>query len=147
MINKPYFLGPAQTPINPEHEPEDIPATETVPENLRAIIAAGNWQGMSSAPTNKPIMAVAHAGSDPYFLGEGKLTLYGAHVEGLGAVDDGVHIVEWGGGFDDRTYEEPNAGCLSDWWFVAGSDFELVANPIAWLPIPGVDYSEEKDTP
>lgn len=92
------------------------------------------WKPMWSAPKDQPILALCkHVEEEPI---NGKLSLYAAHAEGLSHVEDGVHVIEWGGGWGDRSYEEPNAGFLPDWWFLSGSDFEVAANPIAWLHIP-----------
>lgn len=99
------------------------------------------WCSMSSAPRDgTPILALCVHEADPYYLeakaGElGRLTLYGAHTEGLAHVANGPHVVVWGGGFDDSTPENPGAS-LPDWWFQYGSEFELTANPVAWCPLP-----------
>lgn len=100
--------------------------------------ALQGWQPMESAPRDgKTILAWCVHAADPGFEeGGDKLTVYSAHVEGLGKhVDDGPHVLEFGGGFDDRTYEEPDAGWLPDWWFLHGSDFEDPAYPVCWMPI------------
>lgn len=94
------------------------------------------WRTIETAPKDKPILAWCNHEADPYHLDDGTLTLYGAHAEGLSHAPTGYHIVEWGGGFDDSTWEHPNQGSLPDWWFVAGSEFEQAANPTHWMPIP-----------
>lgn len=66
---------------------------------------------------------------------KGRLCLYHAHGEGLSYANVGLSVVEWGGAFDDSTYEYTGAS-LPDWWFVSGSDFEIVANPTHWMPLP-----------
>lgn len=109
-------------------------------EDAQLICDALNrgWQPMASAPRDgKTILAWCLHAADPGFeKGGDKLTVYRAHVEGLGRhVEDGPHVLEFGGGFDDRTYEEPDAGWLPDWWFVHGSDFECPAFPVCWQPI------------
>lgn len=63
-------------------------------------------------------------------------SLYEAHGDGLGYATTGFHIVEWGGGFDDSTHENPDGAYLPDWWFVAGSEFEVAANPVMWWQLP-----------
>lgn len=95
-----------------------------------------DWQPIETAPKDAPILAYCNHEADPYFLPNGNLTLYGAHCEGMGYAETGIHIIEFGGGFDDRTYEEPNAGNLPDWWFVVGWEFEKAANPTHWMPLP-----------
>jgi hypothetical protein len=94
------------------------------------------WQPIATAPKDgMPILGWCVHEADPYWEGD-RLTLYGAHTEGLSNVEDGPHVVVWGGGFDDRSYEEPNAAWLPDWWFRYGSEFEQTANPTYWMPIP-----------
>lgn len=93
-----------------------------------------NWnRDITQAPTDRPILGWCKHDADPYHLGDGKLTLYGAHVEGLAHCDDGPQVLEWGGGWSDG-YED-GGGSLPGWWFVRGSDFEVAANPIAWAEI------------
>lgn len=109
-----------------------------------AVLAAslgGVLQPLESAPKNRPILAYCNHEADPYTVHpDGKrLTLYAAHYEGLSHAPTGFHIIEWGGAFDDSTPEYSGAS-LPDWWFVAGSSFEVAANPILWTdlpPIPG----------
>lgn len=99
------------------------------------------WQPIETAPKDTPILAWCDHEADPYEMeptsdGRSQVTLYAAHAEGLSHAETGFHIVEWGGGFDDSTYEYPNGACLPDWWFVAGSEFEVAANPTHWMPLP-----------
>lgn len=92
---------------------------------------------MSSAPKGKPVLGLCQHGADPYHVaGTSKLTPYGANCEGLSRVEDGPHVVVWGGG--DSDYDEWSGKTIvwPDWWFRAGSEFEEVANPVAWMPIP-----------
>ena len=98
------------------------------------------WQSMDTAPKDRPILAWCDHEADPFTTGktdDGRttLTLYAAHYEGLSHAPTGHHIVEWGGAFDDSTWESPGAH-LPDWWFVAGSEFEVAANPIKWMHLP-----------
>lgn len=71
--------------------------------------------------------------ADPFFEDEEKsrLTTYAAHSEAFSHASDGCHIVEWGGEWDEGDY-----GYVPDWWFVAGSDFEIAANPTHFIPLP-----------
>lgn len=90
------------------------------------------WQDISTAPKNgNPILGWCVHAADPYHEGEGRLTIYGAHCEGLGSVPDGPHVVVWGGEYDDIDY-----GYIPAWWFRAGSEWEEVANPTHWMPLP-----------
>lgn len=87
---------------------------------------------MESAPRDKPILAWCDHEADPVTTDGGKtLTLYAAHAEGMDHAPTGWHIIEWGGGWDDG-----ENGWMPDWWFVAGSEFEKAANPVAWYPLP-----------
>lgn len=99
------------------------------------------WQPMKTAPKDRPVLAWCDHEADPYIVGttgDGRtmLTLYAAHYEGMSHAPTGFHIVEWGGGFDDSTWEYPDGASLPDWWFVAGSEHEVAANPIHWMPLP-----------
>jgi hypothetical protein len=110
------------------------------------------WRTMESAPKDgRPILAICDHEADDYYLDDGKtLTIYGAHCErGVGRVPDGPNFVRWGGeiieyGFDDVPFTIPN------WWFRVESDFESnlkpdfeeVANPILWCPIPEMKETE-----
>lgn len=92
---------------------------------------------IETAPRDRAILAYCNHEADPYFEGE-CLTLYGGHAEGLSHAPTGFHIVEWGGAWSDG-YED-GGGWMPDWWFVAGTEFEVAANPTHWQelpPIPG----------
>lgn len=91
---------------------------------------------IETAPKDRPILAWCDHEADPYFIGNGNLTLYGGHAEGMSHAPTGFHIVEWGGSWDDRTHEF-DGGWMPDWWFVAGSEFEVAANPTHWTDLPG----------
>lgn len=87
-------------------------------------------------PTDKPILAwCVDEKCDCNAAGDGKLCLYHGHAEGLSRVDDGPHVLEFGGGWDDRSWENESAGWCPDWWFLRGSEFEIAANPVWWQPI------------
>ena len=79
-------------------------------------------QPMDTAPTNCPIVAYCKHSADP-----------GPDAESLSHVEDGWHVLVWGGAWDDRSLEDPGAGWLPDWWFVNDGTFEVAANPIGWL--------------
>lgn len=113
------------------------------------------WLPMESAPKDgTPIIGFCVHGADPYYdESSDRLTLYAAHVEGLSHVEDGPHVLVWGGGWDDRTYENSEGGYLPDWWFQYGSEFEVAANPVLWKPLALPDnslvarYSKPTPTP
>ena len=85
-----------------------------------------------------PILAWCDHEADTFYISEDSkhLTLYAAHGEALSYAPNGWNIIVWGGAFDDSTWEYPIQGSLPDWWFVAGSDFEVVANPVKWCRLP-----------
>jgi hypothetical protein len=99
---------------------------------------ADGWRDMSSAPKDgTPIIGWCVHDVEPYHDEKtGNLTDYGCHVEALGRVQDGPHILVWGGA--DSDYDEWSGKTLSwpDWWFRFGSEFEEAANPVAWMPLP-----------
>lgn len=113
-------------------------------DHIRSLARAGleagkaeEWLPIETAPKDgTPIVGWCVHEANSYFDTEtGKLTAYGCHVEGLGRVDDGAHILVWGGGdwdVDDsgKSYDWP------DWWFRSGSEFEQAANPTHWRPLP-----------
>jgi hypothetical protein len=93
------------------------------------------WQPIETAPKDgTAILAWCVHEADPYHDGD-NLTLYGAHTEGLSHVADGWAIVQWGGSWDDSTWESQGP-MLPDWWFQYGSEFEVTANPTHWMPLP-----------
>lgn len=95
-------------------------------------------QGMDTAPKDRPILAWCDHEADEYVVDEAKgtLTLYAAHCEGLSHAPTGWHILVWGGGYTySGEYGEVYAD-LPDWWFVAGSEFEVAANPVRWYELP-----------
>lgn len=63
------------------------------------------------------------------------LTIYGAACESGGHLQDGPHVIEFGGAFDDSTWEYPNQASMPDWWYLSNSEFEIPANPVYWMPI------------
>lgn len=100
----------------------------------------GAWQPIATAPRDgTAILGWCVHAADPYHDGD-RLTIYGAHTEGLSHAADGPVVVEWGGAFDDSTWE--SRGCsLPDWWFQRGSEWEVTANPTHWMPIPAPPQS------
>ena len=89
---------------------------------------------MDEAPKDRPILVRFDHDADPYHIGEGRLTLYGAHAEGLSCrAGKGWCIAVWGGGKDFD--EDEGGGYLPDWWFQEGSEFEVAVNPVGWVNI------------
>jgi len=99
------------------------------------------WRPIESAPQDRPIVGwCVDECSDPdcdYSGGnKGRLCVFHAHAEGLSRCGLGPQVLEWGGAFDDSSWEYPNQAHLPDWWFRKGSEFEVVANPTHWMPLP-----------
>jgi hypothetical protein len=105
------------------------------------------WRSIDdNPPKDRPILAWCDHEADPYVEPndpKNRLTLYAGHAEGLSHAPTGWHIIEWGGAWDDRTYEY-DGGCMPDWWFVVGSEFEQAANPLFWMPLPPQPVYERK---
>lgn len=133
-MSKKFHISPEQRRLLKERLIEKITARKL--GNLSAIKTI-RWRAIETAPKDgTKIVAWCVHNADQYFEEDGKsLTVYGAHTEGLSHVDDGLNIVVWGGELDERTYEEPCAAFIPDWWFEARSDFQVVANPTHWLPL------------
>lgn len=90
------------------------------------------WQPIETAPRDgRPIIGLCRHSEDSFLQDDGRLTVYAAHGEGLGQVPDGPHILCWGGEYDD-----PDDGYIPAWWFRYGSEWEEVANPTCWAPVP-----------
>ena len=91
---------------------------------------------MLEAPKDRPILAwcshEAGMTDNETFMKEtsGVLNLYVAHGDGLSYAKDGPNILVWGGGDFYEDYYP-----MSDWWFVADSEFERAAYPVAWQEI------------
>lgn len=116
--------------------------TAEAADALAALSASGpaGWQPIETAPKDKPILAWCETEcGDPDCAygggGSSRLCLYHGHAEGLSFAPTGVHILEWGGSWDDRTHKY-DGGHMPDWWFVVGSEFEQAANPTHWQPLP-----------
>lgn len=122
-------------------------APHTATPVVQPVVPPG-WLPIETAPRDgTPIIGWCVHDADPYYEEDGrKLTIYGAHTEGLGHVPDGAHVIVWGGAFDDSTWEEPGA-FLPDWWFRDGSDFEQTANPTHWMPLPAAPASDADSMP
>lgn len=93
-----------------------------------------DWRPIETAPKDEPILAWCDHEADPYVedRAAGRLTLYAAHAEGMSHAPTGLHILEFGGGWLDSY----GGSGLPDWWFVAGSECEVAANPTHWMPLP-----------
>jgi hypothetical protein len=93
---------------------------------------------MDSAPRDgTPILACCQHAADPYVEeGVDHLTAYGSHCEAFGHVADGWHVVEWWTVRHENEGESLPPTVLPAWWFLSGTEGEMPANPVAWLPVP-----------
>lgn len=103
------------------------------------------WQPIETAPKDgTPIVGWCVHAADPETEDGKRLTVYAAHYEGLGHVEDGAHVLVWGGEVDDHNWECPAEDCfIPAWWFRLGSEFEEAANPVLWKPV-GADPTPEE---
>lgn len=96
------------------------------------------WRNIETAPKDgTPILGWCVHEADAYYDEvTGKLTDYGCWAEALSRVQDGPAVLEWGG--EDSDYDEWSGKTFRwpNWWFRVGSEFEEVANPTHWMPLP-----------
>lgn len=102
------------------------------------------WQPIETAPQDgTPILGWCSHKEDPFWVEPGMcITTYAAHVDGLSHVEDGPHVLVWGGAVDD--HPDDGGAYIPDWWFLSGSEFEVAANPTHWMPIPPSPHSQEQ---
>jgi hypothetical protein len=102
---------------------------------LQKIASGDDWFDIESAPKDDTEIYVKTCHEkDPYHLGDEVLTIYGVWCEFESHAADGVHTAIYGGGFDDRSYDEPNGANMPDWWFINGGNdgYEIPCNPTHW---------------
>jgi hypothetical protein len=98
-----------------------------------------------NTPKDRPILGWCVHDADPYFIDEGKyLTAYGLHCEGIGHVEDGPHVLVWGGECEDYDEWRDRHYTIPAWWFRFGSEFEEVANPVLWAEVPIPEHGTVK---
>lgn len=104
---------------------------------LSDALAVSEWQPIETAPRDgTPILGwCVHAADIYYDESTGRLTDYGCSVEDGGRVEDGPHVLVWGGGDSELDEWSGASRKWPAWWFRHESDFEQAANPIAWQPI------------
>ena len=79
-----------------------------------------------------------------YFKDSGNLTTYGAHCEGLGHVDDGFHVLIYGGEYTETDGLGNPIGTTPNWWFLNDGNYECAANPVKFIPIEETDIPSKK---
>lgn len=94
------------------------------------------WQPVETAPKDRPILGWCVDGADPGIDRDGRCSPYRAHAEGLSHVEDGPHVLEWGGEYSESDWESGTSCYIPAAWFQYGSEFEIAANPTHWMPIP-----------
>lgn len=94
-----------------------------------------NWQPIDTAPRDgTSVLGFCVHSADAYFDGD-RLTDYGARVEGLGHVEDGVHVICWEEARDESDGWEFESHQIPAGW-VSQYDEEKMANPTHWMPLP-----------
>ena len=115
--------------------------------NLKAagMVEQSGWQPIETAPKDgTPIIGWCDHEADLYYEEEGKrVTVYAAHAEGMSHVPDGPHVLVWGGEYSEHDAYTGSSFTIPCWWFRVGSDFEEVANPTHWMPLPGPPQTKE----
>ena len=106
--------------------------------------AQAGWQPIETAPKDgTSVLGFCVHAADPYHL-EDSLTDYGARVEGLGHVADGIHAICW-----DDAREESDGHESPSYWIPAGwmhsADNEQMANPTHWMPLPAAPATPPKE--
>ena len=61
----------------------------------------------------------------------------------IAPVPDGPHVLVWGGEYSEHDAYTGSSFTIPCWWFRVGSDFEEVANPTHWMPLPGPPQTKE----
>jgi hypothetical protein len=94
------------------------------------------WQPIDTAPRDgSPILGWCNHEEDPYRDPDNPdwITIYAAHCDGMSHVENGPHVLVFGGAVDD--HPDDGGAFIPDWWFLNGSEFEVAANPTHWMPI------------
>lgn len=95
------------------------------------------WQPIETAPNDgTPILANCVHDADDYIIDGGKmLTPYGCACEEFEHIEDGYHVVYWEHCTTDGDWEG-GYYTIPGYWAVNGTDGEICANPVVWMPIP-----------
>lgn len=133
--------------IGKNHEAGLIPvATQVLIKQAAAALEAMEWKPIGEMTeeikNGGQILGWCNSKADPYHLDDGRLTTYGAHAEVFGYCADGPQLVEWGGEYSGTEDETGQDYSIPNWWFKAETNFEQVANPTHFIPLPPAPEGE-----
>ena len=96
------------------------------------------WKPIKTAPKDGTvILAYCVHSADPYWDEDGGPTTYGWNCEDYsGHVEDGFHLIEWGEEYIETDEYGTVTATTPAWWYLAGSDPYIPANPTHWMPLP-----------
>lgn len=110
---------------------------------LKDLLRWRKWPEEKPEDLSKSILAICQHSAAPEPGEGGRLCTYLAHAEGMSHAVDGFHVLEWGGEYSESDWESGYSFTIPDWWFVAGTDMEVVAYPTHWRPIVGPEEEHE----
>lgn len=65
-----------------------------------------------------------------------QLTIYMAHAEMFGRINDKEHVLEWGGEYSDHDGNSRHSWTMPNWWFRTDTDFAQAAYPTHIVLLP-----------
>lgn len=109
------------------------------------IMSTFNWLPITElykyAKEGALILALTDHGADkPIVVEEAgrevlRLSTYLAHADGMGHVNDGYHVLVFGGEYSEDDWESGIRFTVPAWWFLNDGDFETPGNPIKFIPL------------